>query len=173
MRARYRITVDGLRSAYPLNRAMFTCKTRFHGQISYRPQDVLELSTGLFGFNNETEFLLLEVPSSKPIVFVQSVRSPNLCFISLPVQIVDSDYQLELNGDDLQALGYSATSRPRLGRDVLCLALLTIRAKEATHANLQAPLVIDIRTHRGIQAMVVNRYSHRHPFLAPEGQLVC
>ena len=152
---------------------MMTCKTRFHGQINYRTQDVLELSTGLFGFVDETQFLLLEVPSSKPIVFIQSIRSPQLCFISLPVQIVDSQYELALSNTDLQLLGYSESCPPRLGKDILCLALLTIREKEVTNANLQAPLVIDIRTHRGKQVVVTKPYSPRHPFLVPESQLAC
>jgi len=152
---------------------MQTCKTRFHGPISYRQQDILEVADGLFGFADETQFLLLEVPSSKPIVFVQSVRTQNLCFISLPVQIVDSGYTLALNSTDLQSLGYSETSPPALGTDVLGLALLTIRDKEVTTANLQAPLMIDIRTHKGLQAIVDTKYSPRHPVVVPESQFAC
>ena len=52
---------------------------------------------------------------------------------------MDSNYDLALNNADLQQLGYSESSPPRLGKDVLCLALLTIRQKETTNANLQAP----------------------------------
>jgi flagellar assembly factor FliW len=152
---------------------MKTCKTRFHGPISYGPQDVLEVADGLFGFSDETQFLLLEVPSSKPIVFVQSVRTQNLCFISLPVQVVDSDYTLALNSADLQNLGYSEAVPPVLGTDVLGLALLTIRDNEVTTANLQAPLVIDIRTHKGLQAIVNGKYSPRHPVVVPESKFAC
>jgi flagellar assembly factor FliW len=152
---------------------MMTCKTRFHGQVSFRPQDVLELSAGLFGFADETQFLLLGVPSSRPIVFLQSIRSPKLCFISLPVQIIDSNYALSLTSADLQLMGYSKSSPPRLGKDVLCLALLTIRTKEVTTANLMAPIVIDIRAHRGMQALVKRAYSHQHPFLVEESQFTC
>jgi flagellar assembly factor FliW len=150
-----------------------TCKTRFHGSIAFRPEDVLEIPSGLFGFTDETQFLLLEVPTSRPIVFLQSVRSPKLCFISLPAQTIDTDYTLSLTAPDLKSLGYSGAAPPRLGRDVLCLALLTIRDKEVTTANLMAPIVIDIQAHRGIQALVKNRYSHHHPIPVAESRLVC
>jgi flagellar assembly factor FliW len=152
---------------------MMTCKTKFQGPVAFRPEDVLDIPFGLFGFTGETQFLLLQVASSKPIVFIQSVRSANLCFISLPIQIVDSDYALSLNGPDLERLGYSEAKPPRLGEDVLCLAVLTIRDKEETTANLMAPIVIDIRAHCGVQALVANRYSPRHPFLLAEGQFTC
>jgi len=152
---------------------MMTCKTRFHGQVSFRPQDVLELSAGLFGFAGETQFLLLGVPSSRPIVFLQSIRSPKLCFISLPVQIIDSNYTLSMTSADLHLMGYSKSSPPRLGEDVLCLALLTIRGKEITTANLMAPIVIDIRAHRGMQALMKGAHSHQHPFLVEESQFTC
>jgi flagellar assembly factor FliW len=152
---------------------MTICKTRFHGPVSFRPEDVLEIPLGLFGFAEETRFLLLEVPSSRPVVFVQSICSPKLCFISLPVQIVDNAYALSLSGPDLELLGYSAATPPRPGEDVLCLALLTIRGKEETTANLLAPLVIDIRAHRGVQVLMNSGYSHQHPFLIPEGQFAC
>jgi flagellar assembly factor FliW len=153
--------------------AAMTCKTRFHGPITFNAQNVLDIPSGLFGFVDETQFLLLAVPSSKPIVFLQSVRSPKLCFISLPVQIVDMNYALLLNRVDLKRLGYSKATPPRLSKDVLCLALLTIRDKEVTTANLVAPIVIDIRAHRGVQVLVKQQYSHRHPVLAAESRLAC
>jgi flagellar assembly factor FliW len=152
---------------------MMTCKTRFHGPITFSAQDVLAIPSGLFGFVDETEFLLLAVPSSRPIVFLQSIRSPKLCFISLPVQIVDANYALSLNCADLKRLGYSRAAPPRLSKDVLCLALLTIRDGSVTTANLVAPIVIDIRAHRGVQVLMKKQYSHRHPIPAAESRLAC
>jgi len=141
--------------------------------MSFTEGDVLEIPSGLFGYADETRFLLLEVPSAKPIVFLQSIKTPNLCFISLPAQVVDTEYALSLNRSDLKLLGYSKAAPPKLGKDVLCLALLTIRSKETTTANLLAPIVIDIRAHRGAQVQVTSGYSAQHPFLLPESQFAC
>jgi flagellar assembly factor FliW len=146
---------------------MPVCQTKFHGSLEYAPEQVLQVPHGLFGFASETEFLLLEIPSLRPLVFVQSTRTANLCFLSLPVQIVDPGYQLSLRSIDLVEFGYSSEQQPQIGQNLLCLTLLTVNEKQGTTANLQAPLVIDVQRHQGIQAIVNGEYSHRVP-VTPE-----
>ena len=142
------------------------CKTKFHGEIAFHPEHVLNVPKGLFGFPGETEFLLLELESSRPVVFIQSIHSTNLCFISLPVQVVQADYKLNIHPRDLEAFGYSEPKMPLMGKDLLCLALLTIGERQTTTANLAAPMIIDISAHRGMQVIVDGDYTHRYPFLA-------
>jgi flagellar assembly factor FliW len=146
---------------------MPVCKTKFHGKVEYEQEQVLQVPAGLFGFDSETELLLLEIPSLRPLVFVQSTKTADLCFLSLPVQVVDATYRLALREADIRGFGYSIEASPEIGRDLLCLALLTIDEQQAATANLQAPLVIDIKRHRGMQAIVAGKYSHHAP-VAPE-----
>lgn len=141
---------------------MPTCKTKFHGTITFEPQQVLQVPDGIFGFPDEREFLLLELPSARPLVFVQSVRSSALCFIALPAQVIEPDYQLSLAEGSSKALGYPAGHPPLMGKDLLCLSFLVMGDKQA-NANLLAPLVIDIASHRGMQVIVNGPYSHQHP----------
>lgn len=143
------------------------CQTKFSGRITFEPEQVLSVPAGLFGFPDEKEFLLFELPSAKPMAFLQSIQSPNLCFITLPVQVIDAEYKLALAPADLARFGYSEQQPPVMGRDVLCLALLNIGDRKMTTANLLAPLVIQIATHRGLQVIVDGPYSHEHPFLTP------
>jgi flagellar assembly factor FliW len=139
---------------------MPTCRTKYHGSICFEPEQVLHVSQGLFGFRNERDFLLLEVPSARPVVFVQSIRSENLCFVTLPVQMIDPDYQLSASG----AQGFEDfPGELRMSADLLCLALLTVRDRQSATANLKAPLIIDVRSHRGMQVIVKDEYSHYHP----------
>ena len=145
---------------------MPNCQTKFHGEIAFDPDHVLKVPRGLFGFPEETEFLLLELESSRPIVFIQSIHSTNLCFISLPVQVIQADYKLNIHSRDLEEFGYSEQKTPAMGKDLLCLALLTIGERQATTANLAAPMIIDISAHRGMQVIVDGDYAHRYPFLA-------
>ncbi|HEX4771622.1 MAG TPA: flagellar assembly protein FliW [Bryobacteraceae bacterium] len=140
---------------------MPVCQTKFHGSLEYEPEQVLQIPQGLFGFASETEFLLLEIPSLRPLVFIQSTRTANLCFLSLPVQVVDANYRLALREADIREFGYSAERNPEIGQNLLCLTLLTIGQKQAATANLQAPVLIDIERHRGMQAIVSAEYSHR------------
>lgn len=147
---------------------MPVCKTRFHGAIQFEPAQVLHVPGGLIGFPSEKEFLLLELPSMRPVAFVQSIRTPDLCFIALPAQVVEPEYRLSLQDCDIEALGYSLQKPPVMGKDLLCLALLTLRDKQQTTANLLAPLLIDIARHRGMQAIVNGPYSHQHVITARE-----
>ena len=148
-------------------------QTKFHGAISYEPGQVLRVPQGLFGFSEEKEFLLLELPSSRPLVFIQSIRSQNLCFLALPVQIVDPTYKLSLRPEDLFGLGYPEGAHPVMGKELLCLAILTLRERRAATANLAAPLVVDIATHRGSQVIVTEPYSPRHVFSKHEVLATC
>lgn len=136
------------------------CRTKFHGLIPFESEQVLKVPLGLFGFPDEQEFLLLELPSAKPIVFVQSIRSENLCFITLPAQTVVADYQLSVNK---QLTEQVIPGDLRMSKDLLCLVLLTIREQQAATANLKAPLVIDVASHRGMQVLVDQDYSHYCP----------
>lgn len=148
---------------------MPSCLTKYQGEIEYAEEAVLRFASGPFGFEAETRFLLLEVPSAHPIAFLQSLSTPELCFISLPVFVVDPNYRLVLTPEDRAALDLPAGRQPRVGEDVLCLVLVTVWQDRPTTANLMAPVVVNLRTHKAIQAIVAEgSYSHQHAFLQPE-----
>jgi flagellar assembly factor FliW len=140
------------------------CETKFHGRVDYQPQQVLRVPDGFFGFTLETEWLLLELPSLRPLVFIQSVRTQTLCFLALPAQVIEPSYRLSLREDDCDWFGSPNGAPPQMGKDLLCLALLTLGEGQSAQANLQAPLVIDIAGHRGRQVIVTAEYSHAHAF---------
>lgn len=153
---------------------MPACETKFHGTVEYEPEQLLDVPDGLFGFPSERQLLLLEVPSLRPLVFIQSIHSAELCFLGLPVQVIEASYRLRLSDADIRELGYTPEAAPQMGRDLLCLALLSSGQQQTTPqktaqttANLQAPLVIDIARHRGKQVILGEEYSPQHPFLSP------
>ena len=47
---------------------------------------VITFPRGLPGFESETLFVSVERESSKPVLFLQSLVTPQLCFITLPVE---------------------------------------------------------------------------------------
>jgi flagellar assembly factor FliW len=138
-------------------------QTKFHGAIQYEKRQLLRVSEGLFGFPEEKDFLLLELPSSRPLVFIQSARSSDLCFLGLPAQVVDPAYELAIRLEDQIAFGYPEHTPPVMGKDLLCLAILTVGERRPSTANLAAPLLIDIAAHRAMQVIVSAPYSPRHP----------
>jgi flagellar assembly factor FliW len=154
---------------------MNRCTTKYHGQIEHRDAMVITMPRGLFGFEGETRFLPIENPATRPIVFLQSLATPDLCFLALPVFVVDSQYRLTLSGDDLRCIDLPSGRQPVIGTHVLCLALVTVQANGPTTANLLAPVTINLRNLKGVQGISLDSgYSHQHVFLAAaEPEPVC
>ena len=150
------------------------CQTKFHGRIVYDENAVFHFPNGLLGFEEETTFLPVEQPLTRPILFLQSLIHADLCFITLPVLVVEPHYLLSIAAEDLNLLELPSGHVPGIGSEVLCLAILTIRPHQPTTANLLAPVVINLATRRAVQAVSVDvPYSHQHPFLSPEDAAAC
>ena len=64
-------------------------------------------------------------------------------------------------------MGLPLDRQPRLGNEVLCLAVLSLRETGPT-ANLLAPVVVNLSNYRAVQALAPeSNYSHQHA-LVPE-----
>ena len=148
---------------------MLTIDTRNFGRLEYGAEAVLSFPAGLYAFEDQKEFLLIEQPDSAPIVFLQSLREPGLSFVMLPVQVVDPAYRLALTEEEVRALGFPEGYVPQLGRDITCLVLLTVGRD--TTCNLLAPIVINHASRRGVQFIQFDSgYSHQHPLVAVEAE---
>lgn len=151
---------------------MRTFSSRHFGSIRYEDDATFTFPAGLPGFEQERCFIPVEHQASKPLVFLQSLTRPELCFITLPVLAVNRDYRLAVSAEDLRALGLASDRQPSIGADVLCLAILSVAEGRLPTANLLAPVVINLKTRRGLQAIQEeSAYSHQYPLLAqPEGE---
>lgn len=145
-------------------------ETANFGTISFTPESVFEFPNGLPGFEQRRRFLPVQKPSTSPILFLQSLEEPSLCFTTLPIWVVNPQYQLRVMEQDLELLGFPANCQPRIGDDVLCLAVLSIRTTGTT-ANLLAPVVINLKNYKAVQAVSPESgYSHRHPLFPQEAE---
>jgi flagellar assembly factor FliW len=143
-------------------------QTRYFGALEFSPSGAVRFPNGLPAFEDEIDFLLIEPPGRAPLVFLQSARTPSLCFLALPVTAVDPAYELSLGVEDLAALGLARA--PEIGRDVDCLALIAAPDGAAPTVNLLAPVVIHRTSRVAVQAVRPDsHYSHRHPLPVPEG----
>jgi len=143
------------------------CQTRYFGPVDYAEESVLVFPDGIPAFEQEKRFLAIRQPINEPLVFLQSLGDPGLCFVALPAQTACPDFKLNMTSDDLHALGLETDRQPVLGRDVLCLALLALEENTPPTANLLAPIVVNIQTLHGRQAIQTDSpYSHRE-VLAP------
>jgi flagellar assembly factor FliW len=129
--------------------------TRRFGKVQFEETAVLHFPAGLPGFESHTRFLLIERPANAPLVFLQSIDSPELSFCTAPVAAIDPAYRLAMTEEDQRLL--SATDPP------VILAILSSTTSHQWTANLLAPIVIDLPSRRAVQAVRADaRYSHQH-----------
>ena len=139
--------------------------TRDFGTVDYEPSAELYFPRGLPGFEGHNRFVLMEHEQQAPIVFLQSITTPELCFLTVSVWAVDPGYQVGIADDDLETLGLNRQPQP--ADDFLCLSILAAKDDGTFTANLLAPVIVNRDTRVGLQAIRADaRYSHCHPVLA-------
>jgi flagellar assembly factor FliW len=108
------------------------------------------------------------------LVFLQSLRQPELCFLAFPILVADREYRLAVCRDDLEALELDDGRQPNVGSEVLVLALVSLHDGFSATANLMAPIVLNLKTLRGLQAIRQdNLYSHQHPIQSYSPEVAC
>jgi flagellar assembly factor FliW len=148
--------------------------TKYFGTLPYREESVFDFPSGLPSFENEKRFVPIELPEHAPLLFLQSLNQPELCFLTFPILVVDGEYRLKISREDLTALELDTRRQPTLGDDVLVLALVSMHDGFSATANLMAPIVVNLKTRRAIQAIREDTtYSHQHPVTLKAREEAC
>lgn len=145
------------------------------GRVVYDAASVLCFPAGLPAFEQEREFLVIERPETAPVLFLQSVNTPGLSFITLPVFYVKPAYRLVLDAEDAALTELDSGVDLGARSDVGCLAIVTIAGAQAPTVNLMAPVVINWTRRLAVQAILsAAGYSHQHPLpLGRDGGVSC
>lgn len=116
-----------------------TIQTKFHGSIELIPEDMYTFETGLPGFPDEKQFVIL--PLEETTLFVlQSVTTSEVAFIITSPFEVFPEYNVKLSDEVLTALQIDAEE------EVVIYAILTVQEPfNKTTVNLQAPVVINVK----------------------------
>ena len=143
------------------------CETRYFGPVSFEESDAIAFPSGLPGFAQCRRFLPLEEASRKPLIFLQSLEDPQLCFLALPAASVDPAYQLKVSSEDLALIGLE--KHPKPGVDAECWVIVAFGENHRPTVNLLAPLVVNRAAGLAVQAVRDDSaYSCRQPLLPAE-----
>jgi len=58
------------------------------GSLAYDSESTIEFPRGLPGFDHRRAFVAVHLPGADPLVFLQSLEDPALCFITAPVAAI-------------------------------------------------------------------------------------
>lgn len=134
-------------------------RTKYFGQVTYEAADMLHFRDGLFGFEQEKQFLLLPFAGSDgTLLCFQSVMTPELAFVAMNPFSLNPDYTPKLQTSELKALGVGKSQD--LSFYVLCVVRDPV--SEST-VNLKCPVAVNEDTGAAMQAILEDGgYEMRH-----------
>ena len=148
--------------------------TVYFPELEYTNDAVFDFPGGIPGFEDQIAFLFVEQPATRPLVFMQSLLNPRLCFLAVPVLTVNPEYRLNLAPEDLPTLGFKPGDPLRIGTDIGCFVLLTVSEDAPPTVNMMSPIVVNLRSRKGIQAIpTTSEYSLRQPLVMEKETAPC
>lgn len=148
-------------------------QTKYFGEIEYDADDCFSFPNGLYGFEDEKEFLLIPFEGSQSsLLCLQSTQTPALAFILMDPFSLKHDYSPVLQQAELAALGVKTN-------DDLCYYVMCVVKHPISDStlNLKCPLAINPETRVSIQVILESdEYGMRHllsSFNASEGAGLC
>ncbi len=144
-------------------------QAKYFGEIEYLEEDILTFPAGLFGFEEEHQFLLLPFDGSAgSLLCFQSVQTPALAFVAMNPFALLPEYAPVLQPGELKDLGVEDSQE--LGFYVLCVVKKPVADSTV---NLKCPVAINPDTRVARQVILeADAYEMRHPlaqFGAEEG----
>jgi flagellar assembly factor FliW len=136
--------------------------TRDFGRLEIEKSDIISFKSGLPGFDNLKDFVLLPLGEESPFIVMQSVDDSDIAFVTVEPGNLMQNYEFEINDKTEKELKIEKIS------DLLILNIITLKdeIKKST-ANLSAPIVINIEDKLGKQVILDDqRYQVRYEIFA-------
>ncbi|MGX4668780.1 flagellar assembly protein FliW [Cerasibacillus sp. JNUCC 74] len=131
--------------------------TKYFGEIDVTPTNMIHFPTGILGFPQETEFVLLDFPDNPLFQILQSIKRKEIAFIVVnPYQLYE-DYTFKLDDGIVKALQLSDET------EIVVLSIVTLKQPfDTSTMNLQAPIIINANKQQGKQFVInSDKYSTR------------
>lgn len=137
--------------------------TKYLGKIDIEKNEVIQFSTGLPGFVEETAFILLDLPGNPTFQILQSITTPSLAFVVTNPYHFYLDYTFKLDEQILESLEITNE------QDVLVLTIVTLKSPFNTSTlNLKAPIIIHSTRKQGKQYILnQEEYITKAPIVSP------
>jgi flagellar assembly factor FliW len=134
--------------------------TKPYGLIEVDERQKIHFPKGLFGFEGIKDYLLLDA-DRQPFYWLQAQEVEQLAFILINPFLFRPDYELNIDDEELKAIGITSVDK------ALVFSIVTMLSGSPMTANLQGPLVINRDTHIGLQAILSDsRWKTKHDVMA-------
>jgi flagellar assembly factor FliW len=129
------------------------------GEMDYDPEKVIHFPTGLPGYPDDNNFVLLDMEETNDTFFwLQSVDDGEVCFPMMDVYKIIPEYDPHVDPEELADLG----EIEGISLEIYNIAVIPEDISLA-RVNLRAPVIINVATRRGKQIVCSNEeYAVRH-----------
>jgi flagellar assembly factor FliW len=138
-------------------------ETKSMGTVNIDKKPQIKMTTGLFGFEKYTEFVLIDSNYS-PFLWLQSLQEKTLAFLVVDPFSFFTDYEIDVDDATVADLEISKPS------DVMIFVIITVpETGTAITANLQGPLVVNKKNYKAKQIILDNpQWTTKHSLLVSE-----
>lgn len=136
--------------------------TEVYGEVSYKDEDVIRFEEGLFGFEDEKAFILMDIEETT-YKLLQSTKTEELYFVVMTPFAFHESYDFEVPDAIMEQLDIKALDH----LDVLSLVVFKDPIQEST-MNLKAPILMNNKTKKAKQLILNEDFPMRFEFLKVE-----
>lgn len=126
-------------------------QTKYGGEVTIDPEIVIEFPSGIPGFEDEKQFILLNISNIGAVAFqaLQSMNTPSLAFIVIDPYVLTNAYEFKLDDAIIDCIELEKKE------DVSVRAIVTAKSPfDQSTLNLKAPIVINKRKKIGKQFII-------------------
>ncbi len=139
--------------------------TKYFGPIEFTQEDILHFPKGLFGFEDEHEFLVLPFAGDGKLYCLQSIATPHLAFVAMDPFVLKAGYAPVLEEEELKELGKEKSE------DLFYYALCAVKNPVAeSTVNLKCPIAINDESRVAVQVILGGDEYHMRHRLAEFGK---
>lgn len=136
-----------------------TVNTRHFGPVEYSTQDIIHFTEGLYGFENETDYLPISLEEDNDsLLLFQCITNEEIAFIVMNPFYLMENYQPLILDSDRKLLG--SPQDENISFYVICV--LKERIEDST-VNLKCPIAVNAVT-RVAKQVILNQpeYAFKH-----------
>lgn len=124
-------------------------ETKYLGKMEIDKDKIIHFESGIPGFLDEKDFIVLDIPGNELLQILQSLHTPSLAFFITNPHQFNQAYHFSITDNVIDTLQIKAET------EVVILNIMTIREPfNQSTINFKAPIVINHRTNLGKQIIL-------------------
>ncbi len=134
--------------------------TKHFGEIEVDETKIVEFEHGIFGFDNDKKFVMLyeDEETKNGLCWMQSIDTEDLALPMVNPMFWFPEYSPEVADEQVQTIGELSED----DLNVFSVVVITDSLETMT-TNLKAPIIVNIKTKKGMQVIVENEeYQIKH-----------